>query len=97
MNPVRCVKGVHRVVEICKAGGTDMKDTGKRYEIICPYCSMVQYACKSIAQEEGLANIGHGVCLECKGFMHIMFDEGAQSMKAEKWEAVQGGKPGVEE
>ena len=40
-----------------------MKDVRKRYEIICPYCGMVQYACKSIAQEEGLANLGHGVCL----------------------------------
>ena len=29
--------------------------------------------------------------------MHIMFDEGAQSMRAEKWEAVQGWKPEVEE
>lgn len=70
-----------------------MRDTRKRYEIICPYCGKVQYACKSIAQEEGIADWGSGTCLECRGFMRLIFDEGTQSMRAEKWEDSQGGKP----
>lgn len=95
---MRCARGAHRVAEICKAGETDMRDTRKRYEIICPYCGRVQYACKSIAQEEGIANLGHGECVECKGFMHIKFDEGTQSMRAEKWKALTlGRKPEVED
>lgn len=31
-----------------------MEDKRKRYQIICPYCGKVQYACKSILQEMGL-------------------------------------------
>ena len=31
-----------------------MKDSRKRYKIICPYCGKEQYACKSIAHELGI-------------------------------------------
>lgn len=70
-----------------------MRDTRKRYEIICPYCGKVQYACKSIAQEEGIADWGSGTCLGCKGSMHLIFNEDAQSMRAEKWEDASGERP----
>ena len=64
-----------------------MEDTRKRYEITCPYCGKVQYACKSIFHVWGIADGGHGICLECKGFMRLIFNEKEQAMKAEKWES----------
>lgn len=63
-----------------------MKDNRKRYKIICPYCGKVQYACKSIAHEMGMSDIGHGTCLSCKGFMRLIFNEETQEMKAKQWE-----------
>lgn len=62
-----------------------MSDARKRYEITCPYCGKVQYACKSIFHEWGIADGGHGTCLECKEFMRLIFNEKEQVMKAEKW------------
>ncbi|MCX4351740.1 MAG: hypothetical protein OSJ60_08885 [Lachnospiraceae bacterium] len=58
----------------------------KRYKIICPYCGRTQYACKSIFHEMGVADGGHGTCLECKEHMRLIFNEKEQLMKAEKWE-----------
>ena len=61
-----------------------MLDKKSRYEITCPHCGKIQYACKSIFHEWGIAEGGHGVCLECKGDMMLIFNEKEQSMKAEK-------------
>lgn len=63
-----------------------MENKRKRYEIICPHCGKVQYACKSIFHEWGVEDGGHGTCLECKGIMRLIFSEESQTMKAEKWE-----------
>ena len=35
-----------------------MEDKRKRYEIICPHCGKVQYACKSIFHEWGVEDGG---------------------------------------
>lgn len=59
---------------------------GKRYEIKCPYCEKVQYACKSIAHEWGIADAGHGNCVECGGFMKLIYSQEGDSMAAGKWE-----------
>ena len=63
-------------------------DMSKRYEIICPYCGKVQYACKSIFHEWGVADGGHGCCLGCRKAMRLVFSERLQAMKAERWEEV---------
>ena len=63
-----------------------MEDTRKRYKITCPYCGKVQYACKSIAHELGMEQVGYGHCLECRGIMHLIFNYESQSMRAEKWQ-----------
>lgn len=62
-----------------------VEDTRKRYKIVCPYCGKVQYACKSIFHEWGMADGGHGTCLECKESMRLIFNEEEQAMRAEKW------------
>ena len=41
-------------------------DMRKRYEITCPYCGRVQYACRSTFHEWGVADGGHGICLGCR-------------------------------
>lgn len=61
-----------------------MEDTRKRYEITCPHCGKIQYACKSILHEWGIAEGGHGTCLECKGLMRLILHEKEQIMRAEK-------------
>lgn len=58
----------------------------KRYEIICPYCGKVQYACKSIAHEMGLSDLGSGTCLGCKGLMKLIYEPETDTMKAWTWE-----------
>ena len=63
-----------------------MEGTRKRYEITCPYCGKVQYACKPIFHGLGVADAGHGTCLGCKGAMRLVFSERLQAMKAERWE-----------
>lgn len=63
-----------------------MEDKRKRYQIICPYCGKVQYVCKSILQEMGVADAGHGDCLECGGFMKLIYNQPADIMAAEIWE-----------
>lgn len=63
-----------------------LEDKRKRYEIACPYCGKIQYACKSIAHELGILNAGHGTCLNCKKLMRLILDEESQSMRAKVWE-----------
>jgi len=64
----------------------DVIDLKKRYEIICPYCGKTQYACISILHTWGIADGGHGTCLDCKRSMRLIFDYKAETMTAEKWE-----------
>lgn len=63
-----------------------MKDKWKRYQITCPYCGKVQYACKSFLHELEVEDAGHGTCLDCGGFMKIIYNQLADTMKAETWE-----------
>lgn len=60
------------------------KDKRPRYEAKCPVCSRVFYACKSIAQEMGLEDCGHGSCPGCHTFLHLEYKAG--TMKAELWD-----------
>ncbi len=63
-----------------------MKDKRKRYQIICPYCGKVQYVCKSFLHELGVEDAGHGTCLNCSGFMKLIYNQSADTMTAEIWE-----------
>lgn len=63
-----------------------MEDTRKRYEITCPHCGKVQYACKSLFHELGVADGGYGRCLNCEEAMRLIFNEEIQAMRTEKWE-----------
>lgn len=63
-----------------------MEGKRKRYQIICPYCGKVQYAYKSIFQEMGVADAGHRDCMECGGFMKLIYNQSADVMVAEIWE-----------
>ena len=66
-------------------GGSTV-DKRKRYEIICPYCGNVQYACKSILHEMGIEDGGRGKCLDCGKHMRLIFDGESQNMRSEKWQ-----------
>lgn len=55
-----------------KAG--DVIDINKRYEISCPHCGKVQYACLSIIHTWGVADGGHGSCMDCKESMRLVFE-----------------------
>ncbi len=61
-----------------------MDDDAKRYEIRCPYCGSVQYACKSVLQESGI-NMGHGTCIDCRQLMKLDFDYEKDAMAAGKF------------
>ena len=63
-----------------------MKDSRKRYEIICPHCGEALYVCKSIFQEMGINDAGYACCLECKRQMRLIFNEQLEIMTAKKWE-----------
>ena len=67
-------------------GEIGMDDERKRYEITCPYCGKVQYACKSILHEMGIEDGGRGKCLSCGGAMCLIFNEELQEMKADRWQ-----------
>ncbi len=62
----------------------------KRYEIICPYCGKVQYACLSILHTWGIADGGRGKCLGCKKIMTLVFDYEAGTMIAQMAENKNG-------
>lgn len=61
-----------------------MKDT-KRFKAVCSECGHAFYACKSIAQELGLLDEGHGSCPKCKTFLNLTFDEKSNEMKTMSW------------
>ena len=63
-----------------------MKDNRKRYEITCPRCGKIQYACKSIFHEMGMYDTGHGRCLGCREHMRLQYDPKTDTMEAIKWE-----------
>lgn len=58
----------------------------ERYEITCPHCGNVQYACKSILHELGISKGGYGSCLKCNKPMKLVFDYESETMTAQKWE-----------
>ena len=66
-----------------------MEDSRKRYKITCPHCGKVQYACKSIAHEMGIYDMGTGSCLECGERMRLLYIPETDTMKTVKWESVQ--------
>ncbi len=66
----------------------------KRYQIICPYCGKVQYACKSMLHEMGYNEAGHGTCMECKGFMKLIYNPKSDTMTAKEWETVKPDRKG---
>lgn len=59
-------------------------DKRKRYQIICPYCGKVQYACKSMLHEMGYNEAGYGTCIGCKGFMKLVYNPKSDTMTARK-------------
>lgn len=63
-----------------------MEDNRKRYKINCPICGKVQYACKSLGQELGMPDMGHGTCLSCKCLMRLTYEQETDTMTAKKWE-----------
>ena len=60
----------------------DVIDVNKRYEITCPYCGKVQYACLSILHTWGVADGGQGACSKCKKAMTLVFNYEAEIMTA---------------
>ena len=77
-----------------------MGDNRKRYKITCPHCGKIQYACKSIAHEMGIYNLGMGSCLECKNIMRLQYIPKTDTMEATRRENNQeaaGQKGGANE
>lgn len=70
------------------------EDKRKRYEIICPYCGKVQYACKSIFHEMGIYDAGYGGCLDCKEPMKLIYNTESDTMTAKEWETVKPDRKG---
>jgi predicted nucleic-acid-binding Zn-ribbon protein len=68
-----------------------MEDKRPRYEIVCPKCGKVQYACKSILQEGfGMDEFGAGTCIECGLFMSLKFDRETETMTASEMQRAAG-------
>lgn len=57
----------------------------ERYKAVCCVCGNVFYASKSIAQEWGVLDGGHGDCPKCNEFLNLTFDCDKQEMKTTKW------------
>ena len=70
------------------------EDKRKRYQINCPYCGKVQYACKSMLHEMGYYEAGHGTCMKCKGFMKLIYSPESDTMTAKEWETVKADRKG---
>lgn len=62
-----------------------MEDNRKRYECNCP-CGKIFYATKSIMQEWGILDRGHGSCPQCKTFYNLTFDEQTEKMILTLWD-----------
>ncbi|MBQ0067590.1 MAG: hypothetical protein KBS60_05370 [Phascolarctobacterium sp.] len=58
----------------------------KRYKGICPDCGGTLWICKSIMQEAGMTDLGHGTCIHCKSFLHLEFNEDKQEFDCVNWE-----------
>lgn len=65
-----------------------MGDNRKRYEITCPHCGKIQYACKSIFHEMGAYDAGRGRCLGCGEPMRLQYDPKTDTMEAIRWETI---------
>jgi hypothetical protein len=64
---------------------SEEQDTRQRYTCKCP-CGNVFYAAKSIMQEWGILDTGHGSCPECKTFYNLAVDEVTKTMKLTPWD-----------
>ena len=62
----------------------EIKDERKRYECNCK-CGKTFYACKSIFQELGQLDLGHGSCPECFAFYNLSVDEENSKMILTEW------------
>ncbi|OHW62183.1 hypothetical protein EUAN_12520 [Andreesenia angusta] len=62
------------------------KDNRKRYEIECPECGKILWACKSLFQEMGMLDAGHGSCMECGTFLNLTLDKENDRMIAIRFE-----------
>lgn len=62
-----------------------MDTSNKRYKAVCPNCSKIFYAQKSISMEIGL-NSGHGYCPQCKTFLHLQLNDDQTEMLAEDFD-----------
>lgn len=51
-----------------------------------PKCGRDLFVCKSIAQEMGMSDLGHGSCLNCHTFLHLEYNAGKDVMIAEFWD-----------
>ena len=61
-----------------------MEDKRKRYKCECK-CGGVFYACKSLFQEMGELDKGHGTCPKCETFLNLTFDEKNEKMVLTEW------------
>lgn len=60
--------------------------TPKRYPCTCAACNRIFYAMKSIAQEWGMNDMGHGSCPKCNQFQNLTFDPATEVMITKKFE-----------
>ena len=61
-------------------------EANKRYKGTCPECGGTLWIAKSIAQNLGIINLGHGTCVHCKAFLHLEFNEDKQEFDCTNWE-----------
>ncbi|MCR3759354.1 hypothetical protein KYB31_10180 [Clostridium felsineum] len=57
----------------------------ERFKAMCNECGHTFYACKSIVQEIGILDAGHGSCHKCRTFLNLTFDENSNEMKTMEW------------
>jgi hypothetical protein len=62
---------------------------------ICPVCGYEFWACKSIAQEMGARECGHGSCPGCNTFHNLTVDEVNKSMIVTPWDKYMKQKEGL--
>lgn len=62
------------------------KENRKTYEFECPVCGKVLWACKSIFQEMGMLDMGHGRCMGCDTSLNLTVDEERDRMIAVRFE-----------
>lgn len=58
----------------------------ERYRFKCPSCNKEFFAAKSIGQELGILDAGHGRCPNCEEFLNLTFNPETNEMDATKWD-----------